>query len=270
MKLSFTTLGCPDWPLQKIIDNAAEYGFDAIDFRGLQGELDIYNMPEFTVNIADTKSRIEAAGLHVSCFSSSVNLVSVEKFAHNLEEVRQYAKLCAFFGAKYIRVFGGRIGEMDREAAVDVMVKHFGELADAAREHGAKILLETHDDWIACGDVKTVMERTNNEGAGVLWDLHHPYRMLGEQPEHTWNELKPWIEYTHVKDSRITNAAANEFQYCLCGEGDVPLEQTVALLRQNGYDGYFTLEWEKKWHPYLQDAEIVFPHYVQYMRNLEK
>lgn len=44
MKLSFTTLGCPDWDLQLIIGRAAEYGFDAIDFRGLNGELQLYKV----------------------------------------------------------------------------------------------------------------------------------------------------------------------------------------------------------------------------------
>ena len=41
MKLSFTTLGCPDWTLQQIVENAAQMGYDGIDFRGLQQEIDI-------------------------------------------------------------------------------------------------------------------------------------------------------------------------------------------------------------------------------------
>jgi len=33
MKIAFTTLGCPKWNLQQIVENAAEMGFDAVDFR---------------------------------------------------------------------------------------------------------------------------------------------------------------------------------------------------------------------------------------------
>ncbi|GAA3333738.1 hypothetical protein GCM10020331_098970 [Ectobacillus funiculus] len=36
------------------------------------------------------------------------------------------------------------------------------------------------------------------------------------------------------------------YQLCLLREGDVPLQQMLQLLVENGYDGYFTLEWEKK------------------------
>jgi hypothetical protein len=39
MKLSFTTLGCPGWTLQEIVENAAEMGYDGVDFRGLLGNL---------------------------------------------------------------------------------------------------------------------------------------------------------------------------------------------------------------------------------------
>ncbi|TBL72726.1 sugar phosphate isomerase/epimerase family protein [Paenibacillus thalictri] len=267
VKLAFTTLGCPDWPLQTIIDNSLQYGFDAIDFRGLTGEMNIYKLPEFSDRVSETKSKISDAGLYVSCFSSSVHLISEEKFAQNLEEVTQYSKLCEAFGTRYIRVFGGKVGDTNRQQAVQTAVKQASILGKIAKEHGAKILLETHDDWMAGADVRAVMEQVDPAAVGVLWDVHHPYRVIGEQPEQTWNALGQWIEYTHVKDSRAGDAPG-EFHYCLNGEGDIPLNSIVELLLRKGYQGHFTLEWEKKWHPELDPAEIAFPQYVQYMRTL--
>jgi beta-glucosidase len=41
----------------------------------------------------------------------------------------------------------------------------------------------------------------------------------------------------------------------LPGEGDLPIREMVNYLNENGYDGYFSLEWEKKWHPELPVLE---------------
>lgn len=267
MKLSFTTLGCPKWTIDEIIERAAQYGFDAIDFRGLGDELDVFKLPEFTTNLEQTKQKISAAGLAVSCFSSSVQLVSEQNFDKNCKEIEEYAKLCEYFGAKYIRVFGGRF-EMDREQAVQIAVRQLQQMADIASPHGVKLLIETHDAWISCDELVKIMEQVNPQQVGILWDVHHPYRMVQEDPQRTWEVLGKWIEYAHVKDSLPAPDTTLGFRYCLTGEGDVPLEQIYGLLTQNGYDGYYALEWEKKWLPDLAEPEIVFPQYVSFMRAL--
>ncbi|MCZ8514170.1 sugar phosphate isomerase/epimerase [Paenibacillus filicis] len=270
MKLSFTTLGCPEWDLDTIIRSAAEYGFDAIDFRGVGTEMNIYKLSAFSDSAQSTKKQIQAAGLRVSCFSSSVQLVSIEKFGDYLAEIEAYAKLCALFGTRYIRVFGGKIGDRDRAEALQAMVMHAERMGKIAKEYGAKLLLETHDDWTACGEVKRFMEQVDTEAYGVLWDVHHPYRMLGERPETTWEALGEWIDYVHVKDSLLTPDNPRGYQYCLLGEGDVPLRNIIEVLERNGYNGYYTLEWEKKWHPDIEEPNVVFPHYVQKMRGMEQ
>jgi len=269
MKLSFTTLGCPNWTMDEIIDRAAQYGFDAIDFRGVGDEFDVFKLPEFTTQLEQTKQKISEAGLAVSGFSSSVQLVSEQNFDNNCLEIEEYAKLCEYFGAKYIRVFGGRF-EIEREEAVQIVVRQLRIMADIASKYGVKLLIETHDDWISCDELVKIMNQVDSQHVGVLWDVHHPYRMLNEEPQRTWDVLGKWIEYTHVKDSLPAPDTRLGFRYNLTGEGDVPLEQIYNLLRQNGYDGYYALEWEKKWIPDLEEPEIVFPHYVNFMRTLSR
>jgi sugar phosphate isomerase/epimerase len=268
MKLAFTTLGCPDWDLPTIIARAKEYGYDGIDFRGLQGVMNIYELPEFSTELERTKRMIRESGLEVSCFSSSVQLFSREKLEQNLREIEQFSRLCREFETRYIRVFGGGIGETKREEAVATVCAHLEQMSGIAGEYGVKLLLETHDDWTSCADVKAVMERLGQDKAAVLWDVHHPYRMLDEQPEATWQAIGPRIEYTHWKDSTRRDADSRDYSYCLMGQGDIPLAEIFTLLKKNGYDGWFTLEWEKKWHPEIEEPEIALPQYVEYMRYL--
>lgn len=265
MLLSFTTLGCPAWDLDTVITRAAEYGFDAVDFRGLGEELEIWKRPEFDTNAAETVKRIADKGLAVSCFSSSVQVANKDRAEANRQEVASYGQLCETFGTKHIRVFGGKIGDEDRQQAIERTAAHLAELAGVAERHGAKLLIETHDDWTDCAHVAAILNTAGDIAAGVLWDVHHPWRTLDEQPEDTIATLGKWIENSHWKDSSGTKEG---FTYVAMGEGDLPLPKIADLLKESGYQGYHTFEWEKRWHQDLAEPEVAFPQYVEYMRGL--
>lgn len=270
MKLAFTTLGCPKWDMATIVSKALEYGYEGVDFRGYLGELKLYERPEFTTGLQVTARRFADAGLEVPCFSSSARIFS--RTPGELEavsqEIRNYAEICRAFGARFIRVFGGAIGETPRAQAIDRMAENMTEALAAVREYDVQLLLETHDDWIESRYLRPVMEKIDSKSLCILWDIHHPYRFVGEAPAKTWEELGKWIRYTHWKDSYTDRKNKRGYQLCLMGKGDVPLADIFACLKNNGYDGYLTLEWEKMWAPEIPDPDIAFPVYVQYMRKL--
>jgi len=271
LKLAFTTLGCPNWDIDTIIEKALEFGYNGVDFRGLLGKMEIYQLPEFSTDLSTTKKRFAEVSLEIPCFSSSVRLFTtskkeLEKF---LVELKEYGKLCNEFNTPYIRVFGGGIGDTSREDAVNIVDNNLQEMLKIAKEYDVTLLLETHDDWTNCEYVEEVMNRAKSEYLQVLWDVHHPFRTVGESPELTWKTLGDKIKYTHWKDSYIKEDASRGYQLCLLGEGDIPLKQLYQLLIENGYDGYFTLEWEKLWCPEIQEPEVAFKLYTKFMKALE-
>lgn len=278
MKLSFTTLGCPRWDLETIVAKAVEYGFNGVDFRGLGDTMNVYETAPFTSGLAETRSRFEAAGLAVTCFSSSITLVSKERAEANREELERYAELCVRFGTKYIRAFGGKIKGADGDAglaesaraeALEIAAEQIKTMEPILRQAGVRLLVETHDDWTRCEDVLALLQGTSPDTVGVLWDVHHPYRTVGEEPEHTWRTLGDRIAYTHWKDSLPDAQDRSKFTYRFMGEGDLPFKRIDAVLHAGGYDGWYTLEWEKRWHPDLAEPELAFPQYVRFMRELE-
>jgi sugar phosphate isomerase/epimerase len=121
---------------------------------------------------------------------------------------------------------------------------------------------------MAADHFKALMEKVNSEKVGILWDVNHPFMFIGEAPEETWEKTGKWIDHTHWKDSKIAIDTVMGFEPCLMGDGDLPHEQIYSVLEKGGYDGYFSLEWEKRWHPELPDPEIAFPQYVEYMKRL--
>ena len=68
-----------------------------------------------------------------------------------------------------------------------------------------------------------------------------------------------------VKDSTAT---ADGYRYALPGFGDVPLEEIVGVLKDGGFEGFYSLEWVKRWDTTLEEPGIVFAHYANYMRTL--
>lgn len=263
MKLAYTTLGCPEWDLDQIIKRTREYGFDGVDFRGYLTALDITETAEFSSRATETARRLADAGIEVPCLSTSISVNgNAEKRAANLAEVHRYAKLCPIFGATFLRVFGHGDAE-PREQAVDNFVAHVRPLLKVAQDYGAIILLETHDTWSESGPIKDVMQRIDSPSLQVLWDIHHPLVAGKETIEHTWEALGKWVRYTHWKD------ATHADKLCLMGQGILPLAAWYRLLRTSGYDGYCTLEWEKRWHPDIADPEVALPDYVRLMNNLE-
>jgi sugar phosphate isomerase/epimerase len=270
MKLSFTTLGCPAWDLDTIISQALKMGFDGVDFRGYHKVLEIYTLPEFNEQAKTTAQRFADAGLEVPCFSSSARAFNPDeqKRRVSLEEVRQYARLCAIFGARYIRVFGGAIGDTPPTIAIDRAARDLEAMFEIASDHGARILVETHDNWVDSDLMHRLIGDLDGDMAGVLWDISNPIRQHSEPPELTWINLGRYIEYTHWKDSRLDPLSKDGYTYTHFGEGDLPLETILKLLKNGNYQGYLALEWEKLWHPELAEPEIAFPKFVQTMRRL--
>ncbi len=265
MKLAFTTLACPQWSLDRIIEQAGQDGYDGVDFRGYQGHLELWELPEFSGKAAQTAKRLAKAGIEVAGMSSSALMFDPDAAAaaRHLDEVRRYAALCDTFGSRIIRIFGGALKGAPRQQAIDQSLRSMEQLAKAAA--GATLAVETHDDWIRTDMLADVMARWASPNVRILWDLHHPYRVAGEQPAATYASIGRYVGYTHVKDSLPTSDG--QYVYTMPGEGSVPLAEMIHLLKSGGYDGYLTVEWEKQWHPELAGPEVALPAYANFLRQ---
>ncbi|MDZ7264072.1 MAG: sugar phosphate isomerase/epimerase [candidate division KSB1 bacterium] len=272
MKLAFSTLGCPDWTLEKIISNARGYGFSGIEIRGVGEHLDVTMLPQFTSHSQETLRQLEDAELNIVCFSSSILLSPAESSLETpqLEELKRYAELCSRFQTKFIRIFGGKLGQRTWEQAIDGAATYLEKMIAALGSSDVKILVETHDDWLNSHHFHQLLERVPSDHVGLLWDINHPYMFIGEEPARTWHNVGNWIEHTHWKDSRRVAVSPARWEPCLMGEGEVPHQQIYRILRNAGYTGYLSLEWEKRWHPELPPAEMAFPQFVAFMTRLEQ
>ena len=265
--IAFSTLGCPAWEWQKILDFAAQHGFAAIELRGLGGKLDLPSLPLFAVDhIEQTKREISDSKLKIACVSSSANLYFEDpvRRAKELGDARRFIDLASTLNAPLVRVFGGK-AESDKSPAPDDATKArvasaLHELGDYAGPRNVTVIIESHDHFTASPTLKDVLHQADSGHVGLLWDAHHTFATSNEDPEFTVKQLGPWIRHTHLKDSI---GSGEDRKYVLTGRGNVPIQRQIEALRSIGYKGFFCFEWEKLWHPDIDDPEIAIADYAR-------
>jgi sugar phosphate isomerase/epimerase len=269
LPIAFSTLGCPAWPLDKVLDFAGQHGFAAVELRGLEGNLDLPSHPAFSpARIAQTKRDIAAHGLKIACVSSSSSMHEADpaKRANVLNDAQRSIDLAVALEAPYIRVFGNSsdsekhaLPDQDLKARVATGLHQLGEYASTTQ---VIVLLESHDDFTSSAILEEVFRQANSEHVGLLWDAYHTYTAGNEDPESSVKKLGRWIHHTHLKDA---TGSGTDRHYVLTGQGNIPIKRQIAALHSWGYTGYYCFEWEKLWHPDLQDPEIAFADYARVM-----
>jgi sugar phosphate isomerase/epimerase len=95
LPIAFSTLGCPKWDWETILRHAAEWGFAAIEIRGINGQLDLPKCPEFGPDrIKGSLKDLAALNLKISDLGSSVNLHEPEpgKNARQLDDGKRFPR----------------------------------------------------------------------------------------------------------------------------------------------------------------------------------
>jgi sugar phosphate isomerase/epimerase len=261
--ISFSTLGCPAWSWKTILEQANRFGYMALELRGVAGEMDLTRVPELSgTRLAETRKELDALGLVVSDLGASSAMHETGAARDKaLDEGRRFIDLAHAMGVQYVRMFGDKLppGE-PREAVITRVIEGFRQMAAHARSAGVTVLMESHGDFTSSKDITAVHTGVASDAFAILWDAHHTYVAAKEPPAQTYAALGKWVRHTHLKDSK---PAGTERRYVLTGEGDVPVQTQVQVLAKSGYKGYYGFEWEKRWHPEIEDPEVAFPHFAR-------
>jgi fatty-acyl-CoA synthase len=268
MKLAFSNLACPLWSIERAADAARSLGYDALELRLLDGE--VIDPLRDRERVREATAICRALGVEVCAFDSSCsfNHAAVADRERNVEDLLAWIRLAADVSVPIVRVFGGQ-GEPDEDAATaNARVAEALRLAaPEAEAAGITVALETHDAFSSAHRVAEVLAQVSSPRIAALWDSHHPYRM-GESAEEVADVLGSRIAHVHVKDATRTDPEGTTWQLVLLGEGEVPVAEQLRVLRQRGYEGYVSVEWEKKWHPEIPDPEVALPQHIRYLRSL--
>jgi sugar phosphate isomerase/epimerase len=263
LPIGFSTLGCPKWDWLQILDFASGHGYAAVELRGLQDTMDLPQRAEFApAQLATTKAQLAQHELVISCLGSSANMHEMDetKRAAQLDEGRRFIDLAQSLGAPYVRVFGNQyVPGVAREEMLAHIARGLRELGDHAQGKGVTVLIESHGDFTDSPSLQAILERAASPNVALLWDAHHTFVSGKEEPEETVRRLGSYIRHTHLKDSV---PAGNDRRYVLTGTGDVPVRRQVEALQKIGYRGVYSFEWEKRWHPDIEEPEVALAQFA--------
>ncbi len=263
MKISFSTLGCPDFSWSEMITMAKDLGFDGIELRGLGSYMNVAKAAPFTeARLEETLKKLRMLRLEIPCLSSDCCLKDAEHAEENKKELLEYICLAEKIGTPYIRVLADRNVAPEGEVSDDEVIRQLLSVIPAAEKAGVTLLIETNGVYADTARLRSLLEKIPSDAVGALWDLHHPYRIMDESAEKTVQNLGAYIKHVHIKDSVKTESGIS---YRMVGEGDMPLADMLLALSSINFDGYVSLEWVKRWAPELENAGIVFPNFVHYI-----
>ena len=112
MKLAFSTLGCPNWELEQIVETAERLGYDGVELRAVGGSLDLLGRPEFmSSNLSTTRSQFEDRNLEICCVDTSCTFHSPDQSERSaqVDIALKHAELAAELRAPLIRIFPDKI-----------------------------------------------------------------------------------------------------------------------------------------------------------------
>lgn len=265
MKLSFSTVGCPDWMLNEVIAAAKDFGYDGIELRGIGEDLFLPRANVFGPRRLQTSLReLREANLEIPCVATDASCMLSADRPDVADNIREYIDLAVMIHGKTLRLLGEEWPEPEENIDENRIYENLTKVIAYAEEKNVRLLVETNGLYANSARLKALIEKAGSPAVGALWDLNHPYVYFGEDPQTTAANIGKYVGHVHVKDSKSDGGAV---AYKMLGEGALPLEKCFAELKKAGYDGYLSLEWVKRWNQELEDPGIVFPHYVRKMRK---
>ena len=260
-RVAFSTLAFPDATLASAASLGRSWGYTGIELRLIDGELIDPAMP--AADRTQVKRTVTASGLPVVAVDSSIRLTDDDPGP----ELARFLELASDWEAPLVRVFGGALAaqQTERQKQLRAAARVLESSVPLAERLGVAIGVETHDAFSASSVVAELLALVDpaavDSGAvGAVWDSHHPHRM-GETPAEVYANLGSRILLAQVKDAR--RKADGDWQLVLLGEGEVPVRDMLERLAAGGYPHWISVEWEKRWHPEIEEPEVALPQHLE-------
>jgi sugar phosphate isomerase/epimerase len=191
--------------------------------------------------LARFRRALDGAGIRVSAIGSPIGKIPVEApLGPELDRMRRIADVAELFGTRIVRVFSffiqkGEPAGRHRAQVIDRM----RALASVAGERGLVLAHENEKDIYGdrperCADL---IAAVGSPALRATFDAAN-FVQCGVRPhDEAYPLLRPYLVYLQLKD-----ALAATGDVVPAGEGDGQVRETLAALRDSGFEGYVSLE----------------------------
>lgn len=256
MKLSLSMYSCiravraGKLDLMSFLDYAANQQAQGVEL------LDIF-WSDAPSEIPQVKRRLEDLGLELAVYSLSNNFIQPDasERARELADLRRAVDIALELDVDILRVFSGNaLAGLSHQQGMAWILAGLAAGADYAQSQGVTLALENHGRFAGRSDqVRDIIEQVNSPALRVNFDTGN-FLPVGQDPVAAAQDLAPLVVLVHLKDMKLAkgdetgHVAADPHGRLLTGsvigEGLVDLPAVMAVLREAGYDGWLSLEFE--------------------------
>lgn len=179
--------------------------------------------------------------LRVSSIGSPIGKIKIsDDFVPHLARMRHAVEVAKRLEAPYLRLFSFFIPEGENPDDHRVEVLRRMEALAAVAEDGGVIAVHENEKEIY-GDIPRrcldIVTSVNSPNLKLAWDPAN-YVQCGVRPfTEGYAQLRPHTVYIQIKDALLADASV-----VVAGAGDGEVAATMRALRDDGFDGFFSLE----------------------------
>lgn len=212
------------------------------------------------------REKAKSAGIALSNYSMPANFVqhSDEAFNEEVERVKRHVELVYRLGMNHMRhdvtAFTLPKEQMTIQWFEDnlpLMVRGSQLIADYAAQFGMTTTIENHGFSVQASDrVQRVLHAVDRPNFKTTLDIGN-FMCVDENPIVGVMKNLPYASLIHFKDfyfrpfdehpgggDWFLSANGYYMRGAIVGQGDIDIRKIVKLIKQSGYDGYITVEFE--------------------------
>ncbi len=244
-----------------VIDKTAEMGFDAIEFSNLPAK----DHEERLDLAGKIKRRCIDAGLELVNFAVPADMLkgSGGDLGKEVERIQQEVLVAHALGVDKMRhdaTFGFNCGDSGARS-FDHYLEHIAqgcrEITTFAQDLGIKTMVENHGRYSQDSErIEALVNEVDSDNFGVLLDVGN-FMCVDEDPVSATGRLISYAFHIHFKDFHVKDGSmfnpgpgwlysryGTYLRGAIVGHGDLPLSQCMNIIKQYGYDGTLSIEFE--------------------------
>lgn len=238
------------------VAKAAELGFSAMEFIDLDTPAGT-SEESFAAKIADEAKR---CNIKITAYTVSACMIknTSAETAAEIERVKRKIDVAKILGAPLLRhdAYFAQNKYRSFELSLPELAENIRAVAEYAESQEIKTTVENHGQICQdSGRMEKLFNAVNHRNFGLLVDIGN-FMCVDEAPHTAVSRLAPYAFHVHAKDfvkyeygrgpenGYIKTRGMSKLVPTVCGTGDVPLEKCLAILKNAGYDGCVSIEYE--------------------------
>ena len=290
MKIAGHTMGTPEYTVTEAIKLFHDMGIDGAEIVVQDGYCSGISAACTKEELDAVRKAAEENGIEISAltpYNSFFNDLNDELRQKEIDGICKVIDACRYLGAHYIRIYGGNLqaGDTDhlpeRRARLVEAMRFLGE---KAAEKDVTLVIENHFNTmcVSARESADMIREINHPNVRILYDQANLSFTGKEDYQEAIAVQQQYVAYMHVKDLVFKEGVAfssDEVSHPdeskrnvytrIVGEGVVPWPEILKSVKEHGYDGWLSMEYERRWHPDdIPDASIGMKKGADYLKKL--